>query len=826
MAANGGKSTKGEKQEKRLDFWANILAGFAIISAVTAVMFALLWGITSSYASYENYKVLEEIDMGNGQRFKVEYPGLVLADDTPANLIITLNAPIDNNKNVKITFPEEIRLSDYRENASVRLIEKQFTSSAGKDDRVIKFIFYHSKTVMSNLLYGNQVVKIESAYLPNGILNVKIPMETNRWAGIRSFVNNSVEDKSPLILLASGLISWAGTYLLQFIKDKRERQKDFEQQQREDRKKYEEDLLSSFQKNPVLAVRGFIEDCEKEGYEEYKDIYLKLEIAGCHRSMIENIFALWHAGGQSEAKLVIKDLVSLKNKFSTPDHFSKEIRMIEILHEIALLPDTASIKEEDLKEILDAYVLWREALNLILIPIIRKAVEVPTNLPNMKKVFGADGFIGIPLLRDASIQNKLIWYWEDPERVLTEEEFNTLVDDQRKRVKDERSSAAKDLYRRLSTKPNWKPLWQQKETRRSERMSKWLKSNDPEFTDFSFGEELAELDGEALKQKKEKTESFERWAGHPSLENIWQAKPLLLFAGEGMGKTASAYYLVNICRNPKSENYSGAFPVYATFQNNLDAKEWIVASVAQALVDFISENPRRFLDAELAQRVAMGRMILFYVGSLDRVKVVFKRSGHTTNDDWSQILVQLKELVPQSTLKRKITDTDVKDLLDKARPDGFDRLFFILDINSMSGAVEKSEVIKELGKLILPLLQVNFFIKAFLPVEFKATFDKTLLEIFGVDLEWNESLLQEMLKLRFGRFEAVCDNRRTVRAPFKLIAAASSGSPRKAIRYGNALMRYAEENLGDFQKLDASAFEMVRVKLINSGLLPDIGGEA
>lgn len=825
MAANGGKSTKGEKQEKRLDFWANILAGFAIISAVTAVMFALLWGITSSYASYENYKVLEEIDMGNGQRFKVEYPSLVLADDTPANLIITLNAPIDNNKNVKITFPEEIRLSDYRENASVRLIEKQFTSSAGKDDRVIKFVFYHSKTVMGNLLYGNQVVKIESAYLPNGILNVKIPMETNRWAGIRSFVNNSVEDKSPLILLASGLISWAGSYLLQFIKDKRERQKDFEQLQREDRKKYEEDLLSSFQKNPVLAVRGFIEDCEKGGYEEYKDIYLKLEIAGCHRSMIENIFALWHAGVQSEAKLVIKDLVSLKNNFSTPDHFSKEIKMIEILHEIALLPDTASIKEEDLKEILDAYVLWREALNLILIPIIRKAVGMPSNLPNMKKVFSEDSFIGIPLLRDARIQDKLIWYWEDPERVLTKDESEILTDDQKKRIKDERSSAAKDLYRRLSTNIKWKPLWQQKEIRCSDRLNKWLKSHDPEFTDFSFGEELAELDGESLNLKKVKNESFEKWAEHPSLENIWHAKPLLMFAGEGMGKTASAYYLVDICRNPKPEKNSRAFPVYATFQSTLGAKEWIVTSVARALIDFISENPRHFLDAKLAQRVAMGRLILFYEKTLDRVKVAFKQSGHNSNDDWSQILTQLYELVPQSAFKKKLTDADVKNLLHSARPDGFSRTFFILDVSNMLISTEKLDVIKELGHLILPLMQADFFIKTFLPIELKAGFDKTLLEMFSIDLMWNEDLLQEMLKLRFERFTAVCDVRRTVRSPLKLIAAASSGSPRRAIRYGNALMRYAEENLEDFQKLDINAFETVSTRLINSGAFHSSGGE-
>lgn len=822
MAANGGKSKKDEIQEKILDTFAYILAGFAIISAFTAVVFALLWVVTSLYTPYENYKVLQEIVTVDGQYLKIEYPRRVLANSKPVNLILTLNGAMTADEEFTLTFPGEIRISGYQDNASKRAITHKFKASV-EGGRVYKIIFFNSKTIEDSWwhTYTGQIVYLNSKDLKIENLPIKIQLETVGWARIRDFVNSSVGDKSPLILLASGLISWAGTYLLQFIKDKRERQKDFEQQRREDRKKYEEGLLDAFQKSPILAIRGFVRDCQKEGYEDYKEVYAKLEIFGCHRIMLDNILTLWQIKNLSEAKLVISDLKDFYMGFKSTEHYS-EVEKVEKLHE--LIADNR-IGSVDVNILLDGFTRWGESIKSILIQVIERSVDAPANLLSLQNTFSVDNSLGIPLLRDAKIQNKLIWYWEDPERVLTEEEFNTLVDDQRKRVKDERSSAAKDLYRRLSTKPNWKPLWQQKETRRSERMSKWLKSNDPEFTDFSFGEELAELDGESLNRKKEKTESFERWAEHPSLENIWQAKPLLLFAGEGMGKTASAYYLVNICRNPKSENYSGAFPVYATFQNNLDAKEWIVASVAQALVDFISENPRRFLDAELAQRVAMGRLILFYAGTLDRVKVAFKRSGHTSNDDWSQILVQLKELVSQSTLKRKITEADVKDLLDKARPDGFDRLFFILDVNSMSGAVEKSEVIKELGKLILPLLQVNFFIKAFLPVELKDTFDKTLLEIFSVDLEWNESLLQEMLKLRFGRFEAVCDNRRTVRAPFKLIAAASSKSPRRAIRYGNALMRYAEENLKDFQKLDLNAFETVRLRLINGGALPSTGGE-
>lgn len=820
MAANGGKNKKDEMLEKILDWFGYVLAGFAIVSAFAAVVFAILWVVTSSYAPYGSYKALQEIDMGSGQYFKIEYPKLVLADGTPKNLILTLNAPIDKNKNVVLTFPEEIRLSGFQENASVRKVTREFADTNG---RIIKITFYHSKTVKGIWPYSYQIVEIKSAYLDNDRY-VKIRMETISWARIRDFVNSSVGDKSPLILLASGLISWAGTYLLQFIKDKRERQKDFEQQQREDRKKYEEDLLSSFQKNPVLAVKGFIGDCKKEGYKDFQSIYAKLEISSCHRIMIENIFICWQARNLLEAKSIIEDLKIFEKNFSSSDeNFPEKVIIVDRLHE--MIDDTKDTRV-DFSIILKAFTLWGDVLKPTLIPIIRKEVETPANLLDMQNIFKADDAHGTTLLRDAKIQNKLIWYWEDSERILTENESVTFTENQKKQAKDERSSAAKDLYRRLSTKPIWKPLWQQKETRRSERMNKWLKSNDPEFTDFSFGEELAELDGESLNRKKEKTESFERWAEHPSLENIWRAKPLLLFAREGMGKTASAYYLVDICRYPKPEKYTGAFPVYATFQNNLDAKEWIVASVAQALVDFISENPRRFLDAEFAQRVAMSRLILSYTGTLDRVRVNFMRSGHTSNDDWSQILVQLKELFPQPAFKKKITDADVKDLLDKARPDGFSRTFFILDVSSMSMSSERFGVIKELGHFILPLMQADFFIKAFLPVELKAGFDKTLLEIFGVDLEWSEQLLQEMLRLRFERFTTVCDNRRTVTAPFELIAATSSYSPRRAIRYGNALMHYAEENLMDFQKLDASAFEMVRVKLINSGVLPDVGGEA
>ncbi len=829
MATNGGKSKKGDIQEKILDTFAYILAGFAIISAFAAVIFTLLWVITSLYTPYENYKVLQEIITADGQYLKIEYPRRVLANNKPVNLILTLNGAMTTDEEFTLTFPGEIRISGYQDNASKRAITHKFKAS-GEGGRVYKITFLNSKTIEDSWwrTYTNQIVYLNSKDLIIENLPFEIQMETVGWARIRDFVNSSVGDKSPLILLASGLISWAGTYLLQFIKDRRERQKEFEQQQKEfeqqqkeDRKKYDEELFSSFQKTPILAIRGFIGDCNKGRYEDFQDIYLKLEIAGCHRIMLDNILVLWQVKNLPEAKSVILDLKDYYKGFKAYEHLF-EVEKVEKLHELVA---GKKIDPVDVSILRDGLTIWGKSISSTLIQLIERAVDVPANLPSLQHSFGSDDMPGIPLLRDAKIQNKLNWYSEDPERVLTEDEFNTIPDDHKKRVIDERLSAAKELYRRLSTTPKWRPLWQQKETKYSDRMYKWLKSNDPEFTDFSFGEELAELDGESLNRKKEKNESFERWAEHPLLENIWHAKPLLLFAGEGMGKTASAYYLVDVCRYPKPNKYSGAFPVYATLDNNLDVKYWILASVAQTLVDFISDNPRRYLDAELTQRVAMSRLILFYVGTLDRVKVAFKRSEHTYNDDWSQIIAQLKELVPQPAFKRKITDADVKDLLDKARPDGFNRTFFILDISSMSISSEKFGAIKELGHLVLPLMQAGFFIKAFLPIELKVGFDKTLLEIFGVDLVWNEQLLQEMLKLRFERFKAVCDVRRTVRTPFKLIATTSSGSPRRAIRYGNALMRYAEENLGDFQKININAFEAVRIRLNNGGALPSTGGE-
>lgn len=818
MASNNRKINKDAVIEKVLDGGEYFLTGIVILSLITAVVLALFWVITSLYVPYENYKILQEVVTADGQYLKIEYPQRVLANNKPVNLILTLNGTMTTDAEFTLTFPGEIRLSGYQDNASKRAITHKFTNS-GTDGRVYKIALFNSKTIKDSWwrTYTNQIVILNSKDLEIENLPINIQMETVGWARIRDFVNNSVNDKSPLILLASGLISWAGGYLLQSAKDKHESR----QKNKEDKRQYEQDLLDSLQKNPIFTIRGFIADHKKEGYEDFQDIYVKLEIAGCHHILIEKVFALWQVKSLSEAQLVINDLVYLKDNFSSPVHFSKDVTMLEKLQDMIKAPDGTMFKQEDVRVIYDAFVLWGETLRPLLILIIKKIIEVPANLPLMQNIFGTNDSPNILLLRDSKIQDKLLWYWENPERVLTKEESDTIADNQKKYLVDERISLAKDLYRRLSTNIKWKPLWQQKGAKFSDRMYKWLKSNDPDFTDFSFGEELAELDGESLNRKKEKTESFERWVEHPLMKNIWHAKPLLLFAGEGMGKTASAYYLVDICKNPKPEKYSGAFPIYATFQNNVDVKEWLVASVAQALVDFISENPRRFLDAELAQRVAMGRLILFYTKTLDRVKVTFKRSGHTSNDDWAQILVQLEEMGLQSTVNKKITDIELMDLFDKARPDGFSRSYLILDVSSRSIVTENLGTIKEIGRLILPLLQVDFFIKAFLPIEFKTGFDKTLIEILGVDLTWDEQLLQEMLKLRFERFTTICDIRRTVRMPFKSIAIASSRSPRRAIRYGNALMEHAEENLKDFQKLDSKVFEIVRKKLIERGFLFD-----
>lgn len=824
MAEVVGKIIKNESSQKFSDVLESLLAVLAFVSFLGAILFAYLWLATSLYTPYENYNETSFFKDINGNSFRIEYPKRILANDKQAVLTITLRGEIDATKTVYIEVPNEVRplqLSDsielpgnvrllkYKNSAANRVVDLNFVIIESDIPQTVKLTFVNSKTVKGFGWYRNKKVIINSSDLLSNDISIDLQMETVGGAAIREFVNSSVGEKSPFILLVSSLITGVGTLWLQLNKDRRDLQKDIEQSQKEkdeDNKKYEERLLNAFLNEPVRVIREFVIDCKNGESENFESIFAKLEVAGFPRVLIEKILILWQNERFNEIKFLIDDILYLQGKFTT-NLYSFEIKILNQLQGIAVLKDYSGVKKEDIETILDAFELWGGTIRPILIPIVSKVIGVPTNLVLLQNVFEKKGSL---LLWDRKIQEKLMWYREAPERLLIPQEADSLRNEEKKQIINDRLKILLDFQigSLASSHVIWRPLWKHKVTKYSVRLYNWLKSHNFQTKNFFFGEELAELDGKLFTCKKY----------HPIFEKIDQLEPLLLFGNEGMGKTSAAYHLVDSCRNPKPDKYSGAFPIYATYHGELNIKEWILISVARSLVDFISNNPRHFISASSAQRVAMGNLMLSYGGSIDNIEIAFARSESSSNEDLHQVIAQLTDLGAMPK-KKILTDVDLIDLLYMAKPDGYNCIFFIIDISGLSTSRPLPGKIKELENLIIPLIQADFFIKAFLPMELKSSFDKQLIEVLSVELTWDEEMLSEMLKLRFERFPSLCDMKRTIKDPFEIIASASSLTPRKAIRFGNALMNYAEENLSDYQKLDSKIFGLVRKKLIERGSL-------
>jgi hypothetical protein len=242
------------------------------------------------------------------------------------------------------------------------------------------------------------------------------------------------------------------------------------------------------------------------------------------------------------------------------------------------------------------------------------------------------------------------------------------------------------------------------------------------------------------------------------------------------------------------------------------------------LIDFVSDNPRRFLDAETNQRIAMGRLMLRQTGTIEKLKVTFKRSGHISNDDWGLILAQINDMQFHISSK-KLNDSEVADLLYVARPDGFDRTYFVLDVGGKYASPENNKIVQELVELTFPLAMIDFFLKAFLPAGLSSTSGHDpIMGRYSKELKWDDTLLRELLQTRFEKLVTVCDKRKVV-DPYGSIIKESGGSPREVIRYGNALLRYAEEHLKELELLDGKAFAEVKAASSADGTASTLGGK-
>lgn len=319
---------------------------------------------------------------------------------------------------------------------------------------------------------------------------------------------------------------------------------------------------------------------------------------------------------------------------------------------------------------------------------------------------------------------------------------------------------------------------------------------------FSIGSEYAELDS-----------NLENVViPHPVFWQVNGAFPAIVFGDEGMGKTASALWLVKRCQALAAleSAESRVFPVYASYESPVDMKEFLVERISRSLLDFISDNPRRFLNAPYAQKTAMGRLILRYSKSKEPLgREIFTSPFDPSVGDLDQVLEYISTL--QHSSAGSLTEEEALHLLYMARPDAFDQIYFIWDIRS---AVPREEVvgkIKSIENLALPLARQNIFLKIFAPSTAKEALGRLASFRLASDLVWNEFQLRELIDTRVKMFSALWD--RGIDDPGDLVVSASEHSPRRVIQILIALLDYVDKHLSEGEKLNNATLDQAIISL-------------
>lgn len=798
-----------------LGFAVKFFSFFAVLISAIVAFYAVIWFVTLQYTNYVNYYdyvVFETID---GNCLRVEYPKVVLINSEQAYIKFTFSCETKQPEVLKIFFSNELGLPNKIENGSGSIERIKFFVGQLNSPQTYKLPIVNSGNIsrgrfLGVYYYGISQIKINSEYLPKPQI-INIHVESVQWAVLREFTQIPIDDKSILFLLISGVIPSAVAYFSQLLKD-------LEQKRREDSDKYSTNLLDKFSKNPVFAVSEFVADCQKYGVKTYSSHFSQLEAAGCHKALRTEVFIQWKSDPFSDANQVIKDIKYLDDKFGLPS-IPKEGELLEQLGEILKPERNDSITKTELEIIKKAYRTWGDDVKQLLLPIIQRSVRSFNDLGLVYSILGGERKFGIQLLKDANIYDTIDAHvkkrYDYQEAIESSTEWSDIEKEGLILTWKTNADSATALKAILKYDINRPHFGQRRNLIPSDEIQKWLSFHNCDQERYSFGDELAELDYEFSQRPL---------AENPVFRHIEFEYPTLVFSDLGMGKTATAYYLYNKCLPFNVIEHPKIFPIYTKYQIGQNAGRWLIDTVAGALTEFVACNPRHFLNAESPKRAALGRLMLLHAGTIDRLQMVFRTSGHTGNDEWSQILSELRNF-KNHPFPQKINFAEAMDILYLAKPDRFQAVYLILDIGRVSLTSANTEFIRELIEFTIPLVQIDFILKAFLPKDLKKEFDRSLIESVGTDLTWTNEQLNDLLSVRFFDFKKICDLR-SVPDPYKLIVDACSGSPREAIRFGNALLRHGakESHLGKSSKLNKDSFSYVKRELITRGALSNTGG--
>lgn len=762
----------------------------AFTVAVVASVALLLWILVTFVVPFNLYsKETEEITLTNGQTLQVKYPNLVLAGDMPANITLILVG--ESNAADPATFDvvvppglTVVEPAGQAQSKNVELTAPDLGSATTPTQMAIGVV--NSQSVNGALLFKRHPVEINSNSMSFS-RRIGVGVENIFWTSMRGIVNNTINERSTLILLVTGFLSGAGTLVLQYMKTHRDRI-------REDQQRKEKNFRDDLDKEPLEILNRFV-SLAKGPLDDGSDFFIYralVEGYGWEYRLQQIVLEKLKAKDYFEAKRagdILGELFGVfipENEARQTNHFEFSKPLVRFSG-LACLDDpknhTLTLAEAQcLRTILRR---WQE-LRPIVINLIHDFTNLAVNLPLIYDCLASEQ--QGQLLREANIYK------------IIEVHINKLKDDN-KEESQAFLTAAEKISDLLIQEVQWREIRSRKERVPSDKVLRWLSGHFFESVDpnFSLGSEYAELDSEQRKPEVE----------HPVFKEINQPSATIVFGAEGMGKTVTALWLADQHRRSTT---TGVFPVYAPYESGVDLTNWILAKIAGALIDFTADNPRKFIAASDARKTAMGRLMFWHTQSLETLRLnLYSSPFVVSSKDIGQVLEHVRKFAPKKSSTKSSRDGMLSSL-SLARPDIFDQIYFLWDIRSSSSREEVVGKITEMAGLADLLARQSIYIKIFAPLTAKQKLgDLRVIRLANHDLTWSEPMLKELLEKKIPQFPALWD--KSMENSVEMVISVAERSPRRLMQLLLRLSDYVDEHVQEDEKLNKSDFEKVRLAL-------------
>ena len=730
---------------------------FLVVAAVASIALILWILVTISVPLNIYSREIKNKELTNGQTLRVIYPNLIPGDNKPVDVILILSgSPIGEKASFTITIPSGLTVRQPKaQEYSTQLELASSGSGNSTEPEELRMSLVNSRSEHGlGLMVGRPIV-ISSPQMQSS-LPIDIGVETVPWIAVQAIIDNPANEKNALILLIASLLSGAGTLILQYVNRQRDRS-------REDQEKRKNEFREQLRENPVDALDVFSnlprDDAEDSEFSTKKSV---VDAFGwedkLQQIILEKLKSREHYFDAKRAAEVLEAICSISGDHDQPGKYQ---------YSQSLAPFCILVCLDDRKK----HALAAEEAECLL-NVSKRWHELKPLVSEMLHDFAV-------LRENLSVINQYVAPSQDGQQLLRDANLNDSIDVHRTMFPEDMSAAS--LYEFLTYDIHWRKTTLGNERKLSDTILRWLFAcfSEPVDTEFSLGAEYAESEDRSRQAVMEL----------PVFDQILKSDSVIVFGGEGTGKTASVLWLMDQYR---ASTRAGVFPVYAPYESGRDLRDWVVETIARALIHFTADNPQKFISSNDSRKIAMGWLMLWHTGNLETLRFELYISSENRNvTDIEHVIEYLRKFQPPE-MQGKLSKDDVFRYLYLARPAGFEHTYFLWDIPASVPVDEVVHKIQDMADFAKSLSRQNVVVKIFAPLTAKeVAADLGSIRHAG-DLTWDEEMLIELLNKKMkDKFETLWD--RSVDDPARNFVRAAECSPRRLVKLLLRLTDYVDQ---------------------------------